>query len=101
MNLELISECNEHGCSKINDDGVVSYASIAELKAYDASVTASDGEIQAALDFATALVNARARRDFSSSSATAVTVNDARTRKRSHSPVRRRHSCRSRRLRVA
>jgi hypothetical protein len=59
---------------------VVSYASVAELKTYDSSVTASDPVIQAALDFATALVTARARRDFSFSSATALTVNDVRTR---------------------
>jgi hypothetical protein len=59
---------------------VVSYAPVAELKAYDSSVTASDGEIQAALDFATALATARARRTFSVATATAVTVNDVRTR---------------------
>jgi hypothetical protein len=58
----------------------VSYASVAELNAYDSSVTATDDEIQAALDFTTALVTARARRTFSASSATAVTVHDVRTR---------------------
>jgi hypothetical protein len=58
----------------------VSYASVADLKAYDSSVTGSDGEIQAALDFATALVTARARRTFAAASATAVTAHDVRTR---------------------
>lgn len=53
---------------------------MAELKAYDPSISASDGQIQAALDFATALVTARARRTFAAASATAVTVHDVRTR---------------------